>query len=96
MTGIWFLVGQESNPALNLDVSPRTAFHDVRVRELNNVHASLMKKKPYIYHFSWGQLLSGHTDGFPPGDIIHPGLDAKVLWADMMLYYLSRLKGTVS
>jgi hypothetical protein len=76
--------------------SPRGPYNAVRVKELNNLQAGLMKKKPHIYHFSWGQLLSGHKEGFPEGHRIHPGLDAAVLWADMMLYYLNRLKSSSS
>ena len=96
MSGLGFLVGAESDPRLHLDTRSRSPFNLVRIKELNNLYAGLMKKKPHIYHFTWAQLLSGRTDGFPYGDSVHPGLDARVLWADMVLYYLSRLKGTVS
>jgi hypothetical protein len=40
---------------------------------------------------TFGELLAGHKDGYP--DAIHPAKeDAGVLWVDMILYYLSRLK----
>jgi hypothetical protein len=60
--------------------------------ELNSVYAQLMKERPQIYKFSWGQLLSGRWEEFPEGDAIYPGADAAMIYGDMILYYLSRLK----
>ena len=89
--GTWVLLDVNSNN-WKLDQTPRAPFHEVRVSELNNLHQVLLERRPQVYKFSWGQLLSGHKDVYPPGDFLHPGPSAARIWSNMFLYYLSLLK----
>ena len=76
---------------LGVDRTERYQFSEERVTELNVLYRQLMKERPEIYAFRWGELLSASMEGFL--DHIHPGINAGVLWSDMILYYLYRLKG---
>lgn len=58
---------------------------------MNNAYTQLIERKPQLYRFKWGELITGHLEGFLDG--VHPGDNARGLWADIVLYYLSRLKG---
>jgi len=74
----------------DVDRTERYEFSDERLLELNQLYKQLMKERPEIYPFTWGELLSGNMEGLL--DHIHPGLGFAVLYSDMLLYYLSRLK----
>jgi len=76
--------------APGVDRTQRISRSEERVNEMNVLYKQLMKERPEIYPFRWGELLSGSMEGFY--DHIHPGPDAGVLWSDMILYYLYRLK----
>jgi len=84
--GIWFLV----NAPDEVDKTPRAPFHDLRIFQMNNAYKQLLIRRPQLYQLSWGELLTGHKESYL--DSIHPWKDAAVLWGDMMLYYISRLK----
>ena len=59
--------------------------------QMKNANKQLLMRKPHLYEFIWGELLTGHTDSYV--DSIHPAKDdAGVLWVDMILYYMNRLK----
>jgi hypothetical protein len=84
--GIWFLVDAPDE----VDRTARAPFHDLRIFQMKNANKQLLIRRPQLYQLSWGELLSGHTESY--SDSIHPSRDAGVLWADMMLYYISRMK----
>ena len=85
--GTWFLDGVPESA----DRTPRAPFQDLRIFQMNNANKQLLIRRPHLYKLTWGELLTGHTDTY--ADSIHPSKDvAGVLWADIMLYYLSRLK----
>jgi len=49
--------------------------------------------RPQLHKFSWGELLTGERH-IVLRDDRHPNEEVSaVLWADMILYYLSRLEG---
>jgi hypothetical protein len=58
---------------------------------MNNLYTRLIQRRPELRRLTWGELLTGHLD--EAQDYIHPGKEVGgVIWADMMLYYMSRLK----
>ena len=74
------------------DESNRAPFHESRIYRLNNAYGRLLERKSHLYKFSWGELLTGHLADAMLDDT-HPNRDfAGALWADMILYYLSRIK----
>jgi hypothetical protein len=78
-------------PWAETDRTPRAPFHELRVWELNQAYDRLLERKPHLYKFSFGKLLTGHLGDAMKDDIhINKNVGA-VLWADMMLYYVSRL-----
>ena len=74
------------------DGSERAPFHELRICQMNNVYTRLLERRPQLYKFSWGKLLTGHlADAMH--DATHPSRNfASALWGDMILYYLSRIK----
>jgi hypothetical protein len=78
-------------PWAEIDRTLRAPFHELRVWELNQAYDRLLERKPRLHKFSFGQLLTGHL-GDAMNDDIHLNRNVgTVLWADMMLYYVSRL-----
>ena len=72
------------------DQTPRSPFRDVRIDQMNNAYNTLIAQRHFLNRFSWGELLKGHKETFD--DPIYPNRDVGgVLWADMMLYYISLL-----
>lgn len=58
---------------------------------MNHAYNRLLERRPHLHKFTWGELLTGHLD--EAMDYIHPGKDVGgVIWSDMMLYYMSRLR----
>jgi hypothetical protein len=58
---------------------------------MNHAYRRLLERRPHVHRLSWGELLTGHLD--EAMDYIHPGKDVGgVIWSDMMLYYMSRLR----
>jgi hypothetical protein len=73
------------------DDSERAQFHESRIYQLNNAYSYLLPKRPHLYKFSWGELLTGHLDD-AMHDNTHPNKKVgSVLWADMMLYYMREI-----
>jgi hypothetical protein len=58
---------------------------------MNSVYRRLLERNPLVHKFAWGELLTGHMEeGL---DNIHPAKEVGgVIWSDMLLYYLSRLR----
>ena len=57
---------------------------------MNKAYNTLIEERHFLNRFSWGELLTGHTETFD--DPIYPNRDVGgVLWADRMLYYMSLL-----
>jgi hypothetical protein len=72
------------------DQTPRSPFHDLRIQQMNNAYNTVVEDRPFLNRFSWGELLTGHSYTFD--DPIYPSRDVGgVLFADMMLYYMSQL-----
>lgn len=73
------------------DTSKRVPFHESRIYQLNNLYSRLLQTKRYLYKFSFGELLTGHL-GDALLDSTHLNRDyGSVLWADMILFYLSQI-----
>ena len=57
---------------------------------MNHVYSQLMKQRPQLHRFAWGELMTGYVEEFQ--DSVHPRKEVGgVLWADMILYYMKRL-----
>jgi hypothetical protein len=76
---------------VEFDSTARAPFHQVRIFQMNQAYQRLQMKKPQLHRFTWGELLTGHMEeGI---DSIHPAKEVGgVIWSDMILYYMSRLK----
>jgi len=73
-----------------VDKTYRAPFHELRIHQMNNAYTQLINRKPRLNRFTWGELITGHVDEFQ--DSLHPGKEVGgVLFADMILYYMSRL-----
>lgn len=73
-----------------VDKTYRAPFHELRIHQMNNAYTQLINEKPRLGRFTWGELMTGHVDEFQ--DSLYPGRDVGgVLFADMILYYMSRL-----
>ena len=85
--GWWFL---KESPDW-VDRTPRAPFHELRIYQMNQAYDRLLDRRPELHKLIWGELLTGHLD--EAMDNIHPSRDVGgVLWSDMMLYYMSRLR----
>jgi hypothetical protein len=72
------------------DPTPRAIYHERRIYQMNRAFNHLLERKPQLYEFSWGELMTGHLEDFD--DPTHPGAAANVLYCNMILYYISKLR----